>query len=349
MNILLLENKYKKKYRNLALMKFSTYFKRKGYNIDFFNGIDIKNTLKPYYDIICFSTIFTYYFEEDIKTILYYKNKYPNAELIVGGISATLLSDMFLCKTGIMPHIGLLDEIDSLPPDYSLFPEHFMFNTSEVFTSRGCKNKCEFCAVKILEPKYFINENWKESIDLTKKNAMIHDNNLTTGDIKHFKNVMDYLKQNKITSSFDNGFDCRFFNDEHLQYIKGVNFEVGGLRFSFDNMTQDKYIQKTIKMCLDAGISKRKIMVFILFNFKDTFDEAMYRANEIKNLGIRPYPQQYRPLNDIILKNNCISENWNKKLLRDYRFYWMMPGIHTKITWHNYINKGGINFYDKRS
>ena len=44
MNVLLLENKYKKKYRNLALMKFSTYYKNKSYNVDFFSGIDKKNT-----------------------------------------------------------------------------------------------------------------------------------------------------------------------------------------------------------------------------------------------------------------------------------------------------------------
>ena len=100
-----------------------------------------------------------------------------------------------------------------------------------------------------------------------------------------------------------------------------------GLRFAFDNMDQDKLIQDTIKKCLDAGITKSKIMVYVLYNYKDTFEEAMYRADEIRKLGCRPYPQQYRPLDDIEYKNKHVSKHWNKKLLRNYRFYWMMPGF----------------------
>ena len=42
MNVLLLDNKYKKKYRNLALMKFSTYFKSLNYNVNIYSGIDKK-------------------------------------------------------------------------------------------------------------------------------------------------------------------------------------------------------------------------------------------------------------------------------------------------------------------
>lgn len=278
-NVLLLENRFKKKYRNLALMKFSTYYKSKGYYVDYFEGIDTKNILKPHYDIICYSTIFTFYFDEDIKTIKYYKDKYPDAEFKVGGISATLLCDEYYKNTGILPHKGIDETIDFLSPDYSLFPNHPMNNISEVFTSRGCRNKCGFCAVKILEPNYLINTNWKDSI--VTKEAMIHDNNLTTGNLEHFKDVGKFLVDNKIKTTFDNGLDCRFLNDNHISIIKNINFQRCGLRFAFDNMGQDGYIHNAINMCLKAGIPKGSIMVFILFNYNDTFDEAMYRAKEI--------------------------------------------------------------------
>lgn len=348
MNVLLLENKYKKKYRNLGLMKFSTYYKNKGYEVDYFSGIDNKNKLKNHYDIICYSTIFTFYYHEDIKTIMYYKNKYPKSKFMIGGISATLLADKFYSDVGIKPHLGIFEEIDCLPPDYSLFPDHPMKNVSEVFTSRGCRNKCGFCAVKILEPKYYINENWQESIISSNSKVMIHDNNLTTGDLQHFKNVTTYLKNNKKICVFDNGFDCRYFTDEHLEYIKNLKFDRCGLRFAFDNMSQDKLVQDAINKCLKVGIGKSKIMVYVLYNFKDTFEEAMYRANEIKRLGARPYPQQYRPLNDIEMKNTYISDNWDKKLLRDFRFYWMFPGIYSKQKWDDYIKNGGADAYGQK-
>jgi hypothetical protein len=346
--ILLLENKYKKKYRNLALMKYSTYWKQQGYEVDFFSGIDTKNTLSKEYEEIYYSTIFTFYFQEDVKTINYYVKKYPNAKFNVGGISATLMSEEFEKSTLIKPHYGLDDRVDSLRPDYDLFPNHPMFNTSEVFTSRGCGNKCKFCAVRKLEPVYTINENWRNSIDLTKSRVMLYDNNMTTGDMSHFKTVTEFLVANKLLTEFDNGFDCRFFNEEHLQAIKNIKFDRGGLRFAFDNMSQDKYIQKAISMCLDAGIGKSKILAYVLFNFNDTFEEAMYRATELRRLGVRPYPQQYRPLDDMVLHSSHISNKWNKKLVRDFRFYWMMPGIYGKMTWEDYIDRGGVASYSPK-
>jgi len=344
-NILLLENKYKKKYRNLALMKFSTYFKQQRYTIDFFEGIDTKNSLKRDYEYIVYSTIFTYYFDEDIKTINYYKNKYPNAKIIIGGVSATLIPDKFEAQTGIKPHVGLYEPIEYLKPDYDLFNNHPMDNISEVFSARGCRNSCSFCAVKTLEPEYIINTNWKKSIDLTKPHVMIHDNNLITGDFNHYVEVMEFVKEHNLQLCVDNGFDCRNFTEHHLKHIVNVKFERSGLRFAFDNMSEDKHIQKSIGMCLDSKIAKNKIMVFCLFNYTDTFEEAMYRFSELRNLGVRPYPQQYRPLDDTGLHATYISPNWNKQLLRDFRFYWMMPGIFTRQNWNTYISNGGAKQY----
>lgn len=343
MRVLLLDNRFKKRYRNLALMKFSTYYKGLGYEVDLYSGIDKKNTLKEDYEIIIYSTIFTFHFKDDVETILYYKEKYPNADLKVGGISATLMPNEFFEATGIKTHIGIDETIDCLPPDYTLYEGHKMYNISEVFTSRGCKNNCKFCAVRTLEPIYSINPNWKDSI--TSQDVMIHDNNLTTGDMEHFKEVMTYLKAHNLKAIFDNGFDCRYINDKHFEHLKGVRLGNSGLRMAFDNMSQEGYIQKAIKKCLDIGISKSKIMVYILFNYNDTFEEAMYRAEEVKKLGARPYPQQYRPLDDVEYKPNYISPNWDRRLLRDFRFYWLMPGIYTKRTWDEYIKMGGYKCF----
>lgn len=340
------ENRYKKKQRNLALMKFSTYFKAKGDEVYYF-GQGLKMPEEDY-DLIVYSTIFTFHFDEDVKAINRLRKLYPTAEFIVGGVSATLLNDRYYDETRIRPFKGLYDEIEQLKPDYDLFPTHKHFAMSQVFTSRGCRNKCGFCAVKLLEPEYLINSKWRDSIDLEKPKVMIHDNNITAGDFDHYTVVMDFLKETKLKVVFDNGFDCRYFTDNHLNELDGVKFERDGLRFAFDSMNQDGVIQDVIKKCIDFGISGSKIMAYVLFNYKDDFDEAFYRANEIHKLGARPYPQQYRPLDDCIYKNTHIGEHWEKKLLADFRYYWMMPGIYTKLSWKDYIDKGGKDLYKEK-
>ncbi len=338
--VLLAENRYKKKQRNLALMKFSKYFKNLGYRVDY-HGQGVKTDLLPHYDYIFYSTVFTYHFDADCEAINWYKTHYPYSEIVVGGVSASLMPEKFDEVVGIKPHVGLYRLVEQISPDYDLFPDHKMSGVSQVFTSRGCRNKCGFCAVGRLEPDYHINERWQDSIDLSKKSVMIHDNNLTAGDMGHFASVMDFLRKHKLRVTFDNGFDCRFFKDSHLEHMKGVNFESGGLRFAFDSMSQDGQIQEAIGKCIDAGIGKSKMQVYILYNFKDTFEEAFYRADQIRQLGARPYPQQYRPLNDVVRLNTHISEHWDKKMLADFRYYWMMPGVYSRQRWEDYIAGGG--------
>ena len=63
------------------------------------------------------------------------------------------------------------------------------------------------------------------------------------------------------------------FTDDHLLCIKDLKFDRNGLRFAFD-MNQDKLIQEVIRKCLDSGINKNKIMVYILYNYTDTFEET---------------------------------------------------------------------------
>ena len=74
-------------------------------------------------------------------------------------------------------------------------------------------------------------------------------------------------------------------------------------------------------MLRDAGFPKAKIGVYVLFNSGDTPEDAMYRCETLKSLGILPNVQRYQPL-DCLKKNTHISPNWNKNILADFTQYW---------------------------
>ena len=88
---------------------------------------------------------------------------------MVGGVMATILADRVEAATGIKPHQGTLDipgqldpdndmVIDTLPLDYSILEEidyqYPASNAYYAYMTRGCVNKCKFCAVPKLEPVY---------------------------------------------------------------------------------------------------------------------------------------------------------------------------------------------------
>ncbi|MFW6026659.1 MAG: hypothetical protein ACOCRX_09980 [Candidatus Woesearchaeota archaeon] len=337
MNILLVDP-VSRKYPNLALMKISTYHKRRGDVVFYQKGYRPQNNTP---NKIYISTIFTYKADKTIKVINKYQDKYPNAEIRVGGIYATLMPDHLEKNTGIRPHIGLWDEVEYLPPDYSLFNNHKYNNTSFVFTTRGCPNNCNFCAVKTLEPKFIIRDDWTNSIDLDKPNIMIHDNNLISVDFSHFKDVMSKLKEYNKKVTFDNGFDCRLIEPKHIRCLKDLRIKRDGIRMAFDTMAQDGYIQDAINMMLQMGIPKSKIMVYVLFNYKDDLEEALYRSNEIRKAGAKVYPQRYVPLDWTDKPTNYIGPKWTKQMVREFRFYWLMHGFNSRMSFDEYLDAGG--------
>jgi len=346
MNILLVEPDYILKYHNLGLLKLATKYKKLRYNVHYVKGIENKLFFKP--DTICISTMFTYYSKQTFECIEYYKRNYPEANIIVGGIFASLMPELIKEKTGVNDvRVGCFEELDCLPGDKDTMKEMETFTPylkkwndfSFLFTTRGCPNKCSFCAVKTLEPETKIISNWRELIDYNKNNIMLFDNNLTALPFSHFKDVCEHLIKIKKIIFFHNGFDVRLMNEEHMKLLCKIKWYPGGLRVAFDNMSQDGHFQKKVSRLIELGIPKSAFLVFTLFNFKDTVEEAMYRCNESKKLGIRPYPCWYRELNSLDKKITSIGEHWNIDLIRKFHSYWYLAGNYKYKTFEEFLNE----------
>jgi len=128
----------------------------------------------PKWDRVCVTTLFTFHWSLTIETIEFAKKVCKDInQVFVGGILASVVPDKVIAETGIKPYVGCLNisrlpgdtplsrsygdtMIDKLPLDYSILEEiDYRYPASDAFyaySTRGCKNKCPFCAVPILEP-----------------------------------------------------------------------------------------------------------------------------------------------------------------------------------------------------
>jgi len=346
MKCLLVEPETGSKYPNLALMKISSKLKSGGHEVKYVRGIEpltLEDAFAPQkYDYIYITTLFTYESEITIKTIKHYQKTYPDAVFHVGGIMASLMPEYIKKMTGIDSFIGYSKELDMIKPDYDLIKTGTKWDEySYVFTSRGCVNQCPYCAVPILEQEQWINPYWKNAVDFRRMKIIIFDNNLTSLPIGHFKDVMYFLRVHKLEVTFDSGFDCRLFTEEHLNALKGVRINSRGLRFAFDHMQQDGHIQRTIRSCLDAGMSSRLFQVYILFNFLDTPQEAEYRVREIIKLGLIPYPQRYVPLTQLTRNPKFVGKHWTEELAHAFRVFYQpqRSSTYRKITFPEWCNQ----------
>jgi hypothetical protein len=360
-NILLVEPAYDSPYPPLGLMKISTWHKKKGDEVllvkdplhnrtlDLFEQNErYYKKLKDHYDIIYLTTLFTYQAQFVIQSIQYYKNRFPDARIRVGGIMATLIPDYIKEKTGVEPHIGLLRGAENCAPDYSWFPN---LRYSITFTSRGCPNRCTFCAVRKHEPKFITKENWVDDIDITKRGIIFWDNNwLASPNFeKDVEKIIKFRKIGITQIDFNQGLDCRLMDEDKVKLLSQI--KVNPLRLAFDNSSEDGHIQKAIKLAQKYGF--KDISVYVLYNSEDNHDTPeyfYYRINQITRLGGWAYPMRYRPVTSI--NGQYISDKWDKRLLRALKlslmFYYTKGMITEKQEAFKKIYGGSAKEFKKR-
>lgn len=175
----------------------------------------------PRFDIVGITTLFTFEWAITIDTINYAKQLCKNPQnVFVGGIAASIIPDEITKETDIVPIEGILDRpgmldadsdviVDTLPLDYSILYEiEYKYPTSDAYfayMTRGCPNRCKFCAVPRLEPKYQNYIQLQSQLETTqecfgeKRNLMLLDNNVLASEC--YNQIIDEI----VASGFGKG------------------------------------------------------------------------------------------------------------------------------------------------
>lgn len=338
-NIILLEPNYKRKYMPVGFGKIVSYATHSGGIKKFTYQRNYENV--PDFTLVCVTTLFTYESKiiEECLTDLYQKN--PDAIVLIGGIFASLNPKWFEQRfPQAKIFVGYSRTLDSYYP----YDNENFWNTHDdwkdyftIFTTRGCTNKCAYCAVWRIEEKkdLWINPKWKELILQTDKpKLMISDNNLTSSPREHVVEVLKLLGDLKKPVLFNNGIDVKHIDEEYAELLGRIKFvPSGGLTVAFDRIEEDGLFQEKVKLLLKHGVKKSVMKAFVLYNFTDTPQEANYRMTEVYNLGIRQYPQRYSSLYALDRKKDMfVSKYWTKNLTTAFRFHWLMGGCFRKYT-----------------
>lgn len=199
---------------NPIIMELLKYYRRYFYNKDYFKPENRK------WDRVCITTLFTFYWDITIETINFVKQLCKaEKNVIVGSVMASILPDKVEAVTGIRPFVGTLSKprilddndiiIDTLPLDYSILEEiEYQYpatNAHFSYMTRGCVNKCEFCAVPKLEPEYKSYVPIFEQIQITneqfggKKDLLLLDNNVLASC--QFDRIIDEIKEAGFTKN----------------------------------------------------------------------------------------------------------------------------------------------------
>lgn len=346
MRVLLIEPDYRNKYPPLGLMKLSAYHKRRGDFVKFVKGCD-KEIVQERWDRVYISTLFTFFWNKTLKTIKFYARAVGDPKrLYVGGVLATLMSSELASETDANIVRGLVSSpediglrgkycIDHIIPDYSMLDEtDYRYATEDAYiayATRGCPNRCKFCAVRSIEPDF---EHYMplrkqirgaEDVYGGRKDLLLLDNNVLASN--QFERIIHDIRDLGFERGamfngcqrhvdFNQGVDARRLTKKKAKLLSKI--AIKPLRLAFDDIRLKETYIRGVRLSSENGILH--LSNYVLYNFTDT-PEDFYQRLKInirlnKELGTRIYsfPMKYIPLE---AKNRrYVGQNWNRQYIR---------------------------------
>ena len=312
MHVLLVEPEYYSRYPPLGLLKIASYWREKGASVELVRGC-VQPSRDP--DKVFVTSLFTWAWEPVWKAVKYYKNKFPDVPVQLGGLYASIMKEHASLSGADYIHTGILNEVEDFIPAYDLVPE---WNATILQTSRGCNRRCPYCAVWRVEGKI---KSMKDQISGLvypgHKRIILWDNNILQSP--NWRSIFDELvslsQSRGLKVDFNQGLDARLVTDEVAEKISKMKTEC--VRFSYDNKSVGKKIESAIDRLNKFGLRRRHIGVYILFNCMDTPNDFFERVRHVLDTGAVAMPLRYQPL-DSLKYNSHVGIFWDKEKLEQF-------------------------------
>jgi len=293
--------KYHTTYPPLGLLKIAAYKKKRGESVllvqgNHYDGPEPKEVL--------ITSLFTYAYEPVHEAIDYYKKNYKRTKIRVGGIYATLCKQHLIDKYGdrISVYEGLLKKAESCLPEYSLVPE---WKTSILFSTRGCIRKCSFCSVPQIEPEFIARKSIRGLVYPGHEKVVFWDNNFLASP--YIKDILGELEELGLEVDFNQGLDARLLNEDIALRLRKLKMPFA--RLAYDSRGVRQYVERSIRLLREAGFRSRKIIVYCLYNHKDTPEDFLERIRDLMEWDVVAYPMRYEPL-EPRPKNSYVAPSW---------------------------------------
>lgn len=259
---------------NLALMKLSSWHKKNGDSVQWYEPLEMKH-----YDKVYMSKVFS--FTEDYP---YYVNA---DEVIRGGTGYCIdLVDgrevYDKTKDKSLPY-----EVEHSFPDYGLYG---ITDTAYGFMSRGCPRGCDFCHVKSKEGLASIKvadlcEFWngQRNIELLDPNTLA---------CKDWKDILHQLIDSKAYVNMNQGVDIRLMNEERADMLRKVKLKA--IHFAYDRFQDKEIIEPRFRTLKEVtGWDRHKVTVYVLCGFDTTMEQNLDRIMFLRSLDFQPYVMLY--------------------------------------------------------
>ncbi len=300
-------NEVHKNFVPIGLLKLGSLYKARGYDVKLVRGNSLRTKLPRYHpSLILVTSLFTYWSKYVWDAIEYYRELFPVAEMMVGGIYATLHTgkeefEERLKRYRVKCIPGLHHLAEKHLPDYSLLESPLDYHVTHAM--RGCIRRCSFCGTWKLEPQraYKMPAELVNELQKIGKNKVIFfDNNFLANP--HIKQILNNLSELKINGKpviyeSQSGFDGRLIEKDPELAVLLQKARFQDIRFAWDNaVSEHKNIERQLRHLTNAGYRAKDISIFVIYNYNVTYEDMLKKLHYCKKWGVQIADCRYRPL-----------------------------------------------------
>ena len=247
---------------NLALMKLSAWHKANGDSVEWY---------EPLFAVEPFGRVY-------MSKVFTFTSDYPypvNANEISRGGTGYKLYD-----------VNLPDEIESIFPDYSIYPK-FHFATG--FLTRGCIRNCPWCIVPKKEGKLHAVNTWQNIKRPDSRDIVFLDNNVLASQYG-ISQIEDMIGKD-VRIDFNQAMDARLVTPEIAKILSKVKWIDGTLRFACDTSAMIPALRQAVAYLGENGVKPYRIFVYTLIQ---DVEESLARIKAMDEIGVQAFGQPYR-------------------------------------------------------
>ncbi len=327
-----------------ALKEIPRNYRRYGIGVEAFEQ-ELLKLSKP--DVILVTSMMTYWYMGVFQAIALCKKIYPDVPVILGGIYTTLCpehalhysgADYYIYGEGEVSALKLIREItqsstsfipvlkdlDSLPyPAFDLMED---LNSLAILTSRGCPNKCTYCASSLLhntlrqrnylkvveEIAYWIN-------NYPVKNIAFYDDALLYKAEERFIPLLRKLIRMNTGCTFHipNGLHVSRITEEIASLLfqascktirVGLETAIEERQTQTEGKTTNKDFERAVTQLWKAGYNPEDIGAYLLVGIPgQKVEEVRESIQFVMDCGARPFLAEYSPIPGTDLWQNAIG------------------------------------------
>ena len=288
-----------KTFPNLAIMKISAWHKSRGDDVEWWNPL-------YRYDRVYSSKVFD--FTPD--------NQYLPEDAVRGGTG----------YRDIPVDNRLPEEIDSMFPDYSLYPE---CDFAIGYLTRGCPNNCRWCVVPRKEGRIQPYRKWQDIVRSDTDKLVLMDNNILA--CEYGIGQLESLVGSGYRIDLNQGMDARLVDGQIAGILAKMDW-IRFIRFSCDQKSQIDPVKRAVELLGSQGVRPYRIFVYLLVTYD--LEDASERVEALKKYkGINLYAQAERNERMGIIPGRSQLE---------FQQRYIYGGSYRKETWEEYCLRKGI-------